>query len=91
MKLLSSKIIVKAGFQSCFLCIWFQDSHLSVSHSGIQEGLGNDTKSDNWGDLNGNIHISGNGLPGNSEFSPAVRSPKRIKNKSCKTKDFAKQ
>lgn len=79
----------KAGFQSCFLCIWFQDSHLSVSHSGSQEGLGNDTKSDNWGDLNGNVHINGNGLPGNSEFSPAVSSLKRIKNKSCKTKDFA--
>ncbi len=43
----------KAGFQSCFLCIWFQDSHLSVSHSGSQEGLGNDTKSDNWGDWMG--------------------------------------
>lgn len=79
----------KAGFQSCFLCIWFQNSHLSVSHSGSQEGLGNDTKSGNWGDLNGNININGNGLPGNSEFSPAVSSPKRIKNKSCKTKDFA--
>ncbi|RXN38290.1 bicaudal C -like protein [Labeo rohita] len=59
-----------------------QDSHLSVSHSGSQEGLGNDTKSDNWGDLNGNVNINGNGLPGNSEFSPAVSSPKRIKNKS---------
>lgn len=66
----------------------FQDSHLSVSHSGSQEGLGNDTESDNWGDLNGNVNINGNGLSGNSEFSPAVSSPKRIKNKSCKTKDF---
>lgn len=71
-----------------FLCVWFQDSHLSVSHSGSQEGLGNDTKSDNWGDLNGNVNINGNGLPGNSEFSPAVSSPKRIKNKSCETKYF---
>ncbi|RXN35520.1 bicaudal C -like protein [Labeo rohita] len=60
----------------------YEDSHLSVSHSGSQEGLGNDTKSDNWGDLNGNVNINGNGLPGNSEFSPAVSSPKRIKNKS---------
>uniref|UniRef100_A0A8C1X678 BicC family RNA binding protein 1a n=1 Tax=Cyprinus carpio TaxID=7962 RepID=A0A8C1X678_CYPCA len=67
----------------------YENSHLSVSHSGSQEGLGNDTKSGNWGDLNGNININGNGLPGNSEFSPAVSSPKRIKNKSCKTKDFA--
>uniref|UniRef100_A0A8C1GZ50 BicC family RNA binding protein 1a n=1 Tax=Cyprinus carpio TaxID=7962 RepID=A0A8C1GZ50_CYPCA len=61
----------------------YENSHLSVSHSGSQEGLGNDTKSGNWGDLNGNININGNGLPGNSEFSPAVSSPKRIKNKSC--------
>ncbi|XP_067223706.1 protein bicaudal C homolog 1-B isoform X1 [Chanodichthys erythropterus] len=60
----------------------YEDSHLSVSHSGSQEGLGNDTKSDNWGDLNGNVNINGNGLSGNSEFSPAVSSPKRIKNKS---------
>jgi len=70
-----------------FLCI-FQDPHLSVSLSGSQEGLGNDTKSDNWGDLNGNVNVSGNGLSGNSEFSPAISSPKRMKNKSCKTKDF---
>uniref|UniRef100_A0A8C1BTD6 BicC family RNA binding protein 1 n=1 Tax=Cyprinus carpio carpio TaxID=630221 RepID=A0A8C1BTD6_CYPCA len=61
----------------------YEDSHLSVSHSGSQEGLGNDTKSDNWGDLNGNVNINGNGLPGNLEFSPAVSSSKRIKNKSC--------
>uniref|UniRef100_A0A671LQJ2 Protein bicaudal C homolog 1-B-like n=1 Tax=Sinocyclocheilus anshuiensis TaxID=1608454 RepID=A0A671LQJ2_9TELE len=61
----------------------YEDSHLSVSHSGSQEGLGNDTKSDNWGDLNGNVNINGNGLPGHSEFSPAVSSSKRIKNKSC--------
>ncbi|XP_016125410.1 protein bicaudal C homolog 1-A-like [Sinocyclocheilus grahami] len=61
----------------------YEDSHLSVSHSGSHEGLGNDTKSGNWGDLNGNVNINGNGLPGNSEFSPAVSSPKRIKNKSC--------
>ncbi|KTG03268.1 hypothetical protein cypCar_00000915 [Cyprinus carpio] len=60
----------------------YEDSHLSVSHSGSQEGLGNDTKSDNWGDLNGNVNINGNGLPGNLEFSPAVSSSKRIKNKS---------
>ncbi|XP_016379248.1 protein bicaudal C homolog 1-B-like isoform X1 [Sinocyclocheilus rhinocerous] len=60
----------------------YEDSHLSVSHSGSQEGLGNDTKSDNWGDLNGNVNINGNGLPGHSEFSPAVSSSKRIKNKS---------
>ncbi|XP_043119624.1 protein bicaudal C homolog 1-B isoform X4 [Puntigrus tetrazona] len=58
-----------------------QDSHFSVSHSGNQEDLGNDTESDNWGDLNGNVNINGNGLPGNTEFSPAVRSPKRLKNK----------
>ncbi|XP_052475910.1 protein bicaudal C homolog 1-like isoform X5 [Carassius gibelio] len=54
----------------------YEDSHLSLSQSGSQEGLGNDTESDNWGDLNGN------GLPGNSEYSPAVSSSKRIKNKS---------
>ncbi|XP_059374780.1 protein bicaudal C homolog 1-B-like [Carassius carassius] len=54
----------------------YEDSHLSLSHSGSQEGLGNDTKSDNWGDLNGN------GLTGKSEYSPAVSSSKRIKNKS---------
>ncbi|XP_052475909.1 protein bicaudal C homolog 1-B-like isoform X4 [Carassius gibelio] len=44
----------------------YEDSHLSLSQSGSQEGLGNDTESDNWGDLNGN----------------AVSSSKRIKNKS---------
>lgn len=69
------------------MCV-FQDPHLSVSLSGSQEGLGNDTKSDNWGDLNGNVNVNGNGLSGNSEFSPSISSPKRIKNKSCKTKDF---
>ncbi|XP_043119622.1 protein bicaudal C homolog 1-B isoform X2 [Puntigrus tetrazona] len=61
----------------------YEDSHFSVSHSGNQEDLGNDTESDNWGDLNGNVNINGNGLPGNTEFSPAVRSPKRLKNKYC--------
>ncbi|XP_067311746.1 protein bicaudal C homolog 1-B isoform X2 [Pseudorasbora parva] len=61
----------------------YENSHLSVSHSGSPEGLGNDTTSDNWGDFNGNVNINGNGLSGNSEFSPAVSSPKRIKNKSC--------
>ncbi|XP_056091005.1 protein bicaudal C homolog 1-B isoform X3 [Rhinichthys klamathensis goyatoka] len=60
----------------------YEDPHLSVSLSGSQEGLGNDTKSDNWGDLNGNVNVNGNGLSGNSEFSPAISSPKRIKNKS---------
>ncbi|XP_067311744.1 protein bicaudal C homolog 1-B isoform X1 [Pseudorasbora parva] len=60
----------------------YENSHLSVSHSGSPEGLGNDTTSDNWGDFNGNVNINGNGLSGNSEFSPAVSSPKRIKNKS---------
>lgn len=60
----------------------YEDSHLSVSHSGSQESLSNGTESDNWGDRNGNVNINGNGLSGNSEFSPAVSSPKRIKNKS---------
>lgn len=60
----------------------YEDSHLSMSHSGIQEGLINDTKSDNWGDLNGNVNINGNGPSGNSEFSQTVSSTKRIKNKS---------
>ncbi|XP_056332799.1 protein bicaudal C homolog 1-B isoform X2 [Danio aesculapii] len=60
----------------------YEDSHLSMSCTGIQEGLGNDTKSDKWGDLNGNVNINGNGLSGNSEFSQTVSSPKRIKNKS---------
>ncbi|XP_055028144.1 protein bicaudal C homolog 1-B isoform X4 [Misgurnus anguillicaudatus] len=60
----------------------YEDSHLSVSHSGSQESLSNGTESDNWGDRNGNVNINGNGLSGNSEFSPAVSSPKRLKNKS---------
>lgn len=87
LKVLIKISLVSLRFSKLLFCV-FQDSHLSVSHSGSQEGLGNDTKSDNWGDLNGNVNINGNGLSGNSEFSPAVSSPKRIKNKSCKTKDF---
>lgn len=59
-----------------------------MSHSGSQESLSNGTESDNWGDRNGNVNINGNGLTGNSEFSPAVSSPKRIKNKSSKSEDF---
>ncbi|XP_052002019.1 protein bicaudal C homolog 1-B-like isoform X1 [Xyrauchen texanus] len=54
----------------------YEDSHLSMSLSGSQENLDNGTVSDNWGDRNGNR------LSGNSEFSPAVSSPKKIKNKS---------
>ncbi|XP_056624683.1 protein bicaudal C homolog 1-B isoform X1 [Triplophysa dalaica] len=60
----------------------YEDSHLSVSHSGSKESLCNGTDSDNWGDCNGNGNINGNRLSGNSEFSPAVSSPKRTKNKS---------
>ncbi|XP_051502868.1 protein bicaudal C homolog 1-B-like isoform X2 [Myxocyprinus asiaticus] len=64
------------------MCTTYEDSHLSVSHSGSRESLGNGTESDNWDDRNGNVNINGNGLSGNSEFSPAVSSPKRIKNRS---------
>ncbi|TRY60487.1 hypothetical protein DNTS_028916 [Danionella cerebrum] len=55
----------------------------SVSHTECQNGLVDGIKSNNWGDLNGNVGINGNQASGNPAFPSAGSSPKRLKNKSC--------
>ncbi|XP_048843074.1 protein bicaudal C homolog 1 isoform X2 [Brienomyrus brachyistius] len=53
----------------------YEGSSLSLSRSNSREGICSGSDSDNWRERNGG------GLPGPSEFSPAI-SPKRKQNKS---------